>query len=80
MNSFSNRQNADPAICESVESLSNVIVERVMHDLKQSYRTTSTDEGMQIDQSDEHTENALSSIRDTLDPLSNVTAKRFMHS
>jgi hypothetical protein len=58
MNSFSNRQNADSAICESLESLSNVIVERVVHDLKQSYPTTSTDRGMQIDDSNEHCVNA----------------------
>jgi hypothetical protein len=34
---------------------------------------TSTNDGMQIDESDEHFENAADSIRESLEPDSNVT-------
>jgi hypothetical protein len=40
----------------------------------------STDDGMQIDESDEQTANAKPSRRETLDSRSNVIVERFEHS
>jgi hypothetical protein len=39
-----------------------------------------TDMGMQIDESDEQAQNAISSIRESFEPRSNVTRPRFPHS
>jgi hypothetical protein len=40
----------------------------------------STEEGMQIDESDEHKENADSPIDESLEPDLNVTVERDLHS
>jgi hypothetical protein len=46
-------KNALHPIHQSLESHSNVIVERDLHRLKQDSQIFSTDEGIQIDESDE---------------------------
>jgi hypothetical protein len=47
-------QNAHFSIRESLESFSNLTVERVLHSEKQYSPMISTDEGIQIDTSDKH--------------------------
>jgi hypothetical protein len=42
-------------------------------------QSLSTDEGMQIDESDEHQENAERSIHESFEPHSNVTVERNGH-
>jgi hypothetical protein len=49
-----------------------VIVERDLHPLKDSWQIFSTDEGIQIDESDEQLENAARSIYESLESDSNV--------
>jgi hypothetical protein len=44
----------------SFEPDSNVTIQRDWHRSKQNFPSTSTDEGMQIDDSDEHSENPRS--------------------
>jgi hypothetical protein len=63
-----------------LEPDSNVTVERDWHKEKQYLPRRSTDEGMQIDESDEQFKNADSSIDESLEPDSNVTAERDLHS
>jgi hypothetical protein len=46
-------QNPDSPIAEKLESNSNVTFERDLHSPKQRRPSVSTDEGMQIDESDE---------------------------
>jgi hypothetical protein len=65
--------NANFSIRHSLESGSNVTVERVEQRTKQDLQITSTDEGMQINESHEHRRNADSPIRETLHPSSNTT-------
>jgi hypothetical protein len=48
------RPNADRSIDESLESDSNVTVERDSHSRKDELPSVSTEEGIQIDESDEH--------------------------
>jgi hypothetical protein len=64
---------------ESLEFGSNLTLESVLHFLKQRSPSTSTDDGMQIDESDEHFENAPDSIRESLEPDSNVTLQSPSH-
>jgi hypothetical protein len=52
-----------------------VTVERDSHPEKHSLPSPSTDEGMQIDESDEQFQNVDSSIDESLEPDSNVTDK-----
>jgi hypothetical protein len=47
-------KNAEFSIDESLELDSNVIVERDLHRRKQHWQIFSTEEGIQIDESDEH--------------------------
>jgi hypothetical protein len=56
-----------------------VIVERDSHSEKQWSPSISTEEGMQIDESDEHFENAYSPIDESLEPDSNVTVETERH-
>jgi hypothetical protein len=72
-------QNADCSMDESLESDSNVTVERDLHPMKQVSPTLSTDEGMQIDESDEQSPNANFSMDESLEPDSNVTLERDAH-
>jgi hypothetical protein len=58
---------------ESFEPQSNVTDDNFEHLLKQFEQRTSTDEGRQIDVSDEQPQNAESSMRDTFETDSNVT-------
>jgi hypothetical protein len=51
-------QNAERSIHESLESDSNVIVERELHSLKQNLQIFSTEQGIQIVESDEQSLNA----------------------
>jgi hypothetical protein len=71
--------NANFSIRESLESGSNVTVERVRHPKKQYLQITSTDEGIQIDESDEQYRNADFSIRASLESDSNVTIEAVRH-
>jgi hypothetical protein len=64
---------------ESLESDSNVTVERDLHPKKQFLARLSTDEGMQIDESDEQNQNADLSMNESLEPDSNVTVERDSH-
>jgi hypothetical protein len=65
---------------ESIQSDSNVTLERAVHASKQDSQRTSTDDGMQIDESDEQDENADFSIRESLQLDSNVTLESALHS
>jgi hypothetical protein len=56
-----------------------VTVERGLHSEKQELPSFSTEEGMQIDESDEHQANARSSIDESFEPDSNVTVERDTH-
>jgi hypothetical protein len=51
-------ENAESSMHESLESDSNVIVERELHPAKQAWQIFSTEEGIQIDESDEQSQNA----------------------
>jgi hypothetical protein len=57
-----------------------VTVERDSHPEKDWAPSVSTEEGMQIDESDEQFRNAPSAIDDSLEPGSNVTVERCLHS
>jgi hypothetical protein len=72
-------QNAQLSIHESLESDSNVNVERDLHPLKQYSQIFSTEEGIQIDESDEQLENAEPSIYESLESDSNVIVERELH-
>jgi hypothetical protein len=56
-----------------------VTVERDSHREKQNLPSVSTDEGMQIDESDEQEENADSPIDESLESDSNLTVERDSH-
>jgi hypothetical protein len=56
-----------------------VIVERDLHPLKQSWQIFSTEQGIQIDESDEQLENAEPSIHESLELGSNVIVERDLH-
>jgi hypothetical protein len=56
-----------------------VIVERDLHLEKQYSQIFSTEEGIQIDESDEQLENAESSIHKSLELDSNVIVERELH-
>jgi hypothetical protein len=66
-------QSAELSIRESLESDSNVTLERLLHAEKQLLQRISTDDGMQIDESDKQSENAAFSIRESLESDSTVT-------
>jgi hypothetical protein len=69
-------ENAWLSIHESLESGSNVIVEREVHLLKQWQQILSTEEGIQIVESDEQFENASLSIHESLESDSNLIVER----
>jgi hypothetical protein len=48
--------------------------------LKQRWQIFSTEEGIQVDESDEHLQNAERSIHDTLQLNSKITVERLRHS
>jgi hypothetical protein len=77
--SWAHLLNADRAIRESSESLSNVTLERLPHSRKQFGRMTFTDAGMKIHESEKHWPNPYSPIRETVELLSNVTDASFPH-
>jgi hypothetical protein len=56
-----------------------VTVERDLHARKQDPQSCWTEEGIQIDESDEQLQNAQHSIRETLEFDSNVIAERDAH-
>jgi mannitol-1-phosphate/altronate dehydrogenase len=56
-----------------------VIVERELHPQKQYSQIRSTEEGIQIDESDEQPENAVGSIHESLESDSNVIVERELH-
>jgi hypothetical protein len=56
-----------------------VIVERDLHAEKQRPEIFSTEEGIQTDESDTHSENASRSIHESLDSDSNVIVERERH-
>jgi hypothetical protein len=60
----------------SWESAVNVTVARAVQSAKHRSRSFLTVEGMQIDESDLHAQKAQSSIRESLEPGSNVTLQR----
>jgi hypothetical protein len=53
-----------------------VIVERELHPTKQHSQIVSTEEGIQIDESDEQLQNAKPSIHESLELNSNVIVER----
>jgi hypothetical protein len=57
-----------------------VIVERELHPLRQYSQIFSTEGGIQIDESDEQSENAQRSIHESLELDSNVIVERDLHS
>jgi hypothetical protein len=61
---------------ESLASGANVTSERQRHPKKHWSPTSSTDEGMAIDERDEHAKKAALSIRNSLEPDPNVTVTR----
>jgi hypothetical protein len=67
--------NAPPPIHRSFESASNVIVERDRQLVKHSRPSRSTEEGIQIDKSDEQLENVESPIHESLEPDSKTTVE-----
>jgi hypothetical protein len=64
----------------SLESGANLTTEREEQPKKQNPESRSTEEGIQIDESDEQFENAQGEIRESREPGSNVTAERDKHS
>jgi hypothetical protein len=64
---------------ESLEPDSKVTVKRDAHPEKHFSPSVSTEEGMQIDESEKQLRNAYSSMDDSLDPDSNVTPERDRH-
>jgi hypothetical protein len=72
-------QNAEPSIHESLELDSNVSVERDLHPEKQSSQIFSTEQGIQIDESDEQSLNAERSIHESLELDSNVIVEIDLH-
>jgi hypothetical protein len=72
-------QNAERSIRESLESDSNVIIERELHPLKQDSPIVSTEEGIQIDESDEQLQNAERSRHNSLEPDSKMIVEREIH-
>jgi hypothetical protein len=54
----------------------NVTAEREEHPAKHASQSRSTADGMQIDESDEHRQNARVEIRGSREPGSKVTAER----
>jgi hypothetical protein len=56
-----------------------VIVKRDLHPLKQDSPIVSTDEGIQIDESDEQLKNVERSIHESLESDSNVIVERDLH-
>jgi hypothetical protein len=48
----------------TLQPVSNLTLESVVHRLKQRFGISATDDGMQIDESNEHDENAHASIRE----------------
>jgi competence CoiA-like predicted nuclease len=61
---------------ERLESDSNVIVERELHPKKLRSQIFLTEEGIQIDESDEHLKNAKRSMYESLESDSNVIVER----
>jgi hypothetical protein len=56
-----------------------VIVERELHPLKQDLQIFATEQGIQIVESDEQSENAEPSIHESLELDSNVIVERDLH-
>jgi hypothetical protein len=56
-----------------------VILDKVLHSQKQPSQIRSTEEGIQIDESDEQKQNASRSIHESLEPHSNVIVERELH-
>jgi hypothetical protein len=61
---------------ESLELTSNVTLERSSQPTKHPWQMVSTEDGMEIDGSNEHPEKAAWPICETLDPVSNVNDVR----
>jgi hypothetical protein len=76
----SDEQNAEFAICGSFDSLLKLTFDKARHPQKQFSQMISTDEGIQIDESDEESPNAACSIRESLDSRSKLTLDRVRHS
>jgi nicotinic acid mononucleotide adenylyltransferase len=64
---------------ENLEPGSNATLASARHPSKHLAQSCSTDDGMQIDESDEQRQNAYSSIRDSREPDSNVTLESAEH-
>jgi hypothetical protein len=65
---------------ESLEPISNVIVERVQYPPKQSGLTVPTAEGIEIDEWEEQLKIGAGPIHESLEPNSNVIAENERHS
>jgi hypothetical protein len=65
---------------ERPELLSNIILDRDLQSEKQRGPTSLTEEGMQIDESEIHRENAVQPISDSCASSSNATVEREWHS
>jgi hypothetical protein len=57
-----------------------VTVDRLWHPEKQHFEMTSTDDGIQIDSSDEQPRNAFAPRIEIRQPTSNPTLNRFLHN
>jgi hypothetical protein len=66
-------KNASPSIIAGVAPDSNATASSDLQPAKQLLPSKLTVDGIQIDLSDEHWEKALFSIRESFDPVSNVT-------
>jgi hypothetical protein len=73
-------KNTKLSIHDSLESDSNVMVERDLHPRKQFSQICSTEEGIQIVESDEHKANAELSMNESLESDSNVIVARDVHA
>jgi hypothetical protein len=71
--------NASCPMQTSLDPHSNETFERDRHSMKQPMARFSTDEGMQMAESDEQEENAASGKDTKLEPDSNVTSRRELH-
>jgi hypothetical protein len=67
------------SIDDNREPVSKATRERETHLEKQEEEMVLTDEGMEIDESDEHPKKAAWSIRESLEPDSNVTVQSDSH-
>jgi hypothetical protein len=72
--------NAHSRMCDSLEPDSKATVSSDVQRKKQRSPRISTDDGTEIDFSDEHSQNAYDSMRESFEPDSNVKLSRLLQS